>query len=203
MSATTLRLQGWLEQFNTGDARARGQLIGHACERLRGLARHMLHRGFPRVRQVLETDDVLQNAMLRLNKALQDPNLRIGSVADFLRLATVQIRRELIDLARRHFGPARPRLVSPNSPPDSAGVGPMEPPDSTYAPGRLLDWAEFHAQVEKLPDEEREVFELLWYQELAQAEAAEVLKVSVPTIKRRWLSARLLLQKALPGSLSE
>jgi RNA polymerase sigma factor (sigma-70 family) len=72
-----------------------------------------------------------------------------------------------------------------------------EPFDSTYEPRRLADWTEFHGKVEQLPEQERQVFDLLWYQGLSQSEAAAVLRVSVPTIKRRWLSARLRLKSAL------
>jgi len=50
-------------------------------------------------------------------------------------------------------------------------------------------WSEFHEHVEKLPDDEREVMDLLWYQGLTQEEAAAVLKVSDRTVKRRWQSA--------------
>jgi RNA polymerase sigma-70 factor (ECF subfamily) len=68
-----------------------------------------------------------------------------------------------------------------------------EQSDSTYEPTRLARWAEFHRQVEALPDEERDVFELLWYQELTQAEAAAVLGVAEVTVRRRWMSARARL----------
>jgi RNA polymerase sigma factor (sigma-70 family) len=44
-----------------------------------------------------------------------------------------------------------------------------------------------------LPEEERSVFDLLYYHDLSQAEAAELLGVSVPTIKRRWAAARMRL----------
>ena len=39
-------------------------------------------------------------------------------------------------------------------------------------PIHLADWTEFHEQVDALTDEHREVFNLLWYQDLTQAEAA-------------------------------
>jgi hypothetical protein len=57
-------------------------------------------RDFPGVHRWEETDDVLQNAQLRLNRALgaaQPP-----TVAELFRLAAAQVRRELIDLARHY-----------------------------------------------------------------------------------------------------
>jgi RNA polymerase sigma factor (sigma-70 family) len=71
--------------------------------------------------------------------------------------------------------------------------------DSSNEPGKLAAWAEFHERVTALPEPEREVFELLWYHGLTQAEAADVLRIAVPTVKRRWLAARLDLQEALRG----
>ena len=61
-------------------------------------------------------------------------------------------------------------------------------------------WTEFHEAVARLPDDLRVVFDLLWYQEMSQAEAAALLGVAVPTVKLRWMKARLQVQQALGGS---
>jgi predicted DNA-binding protein (UPF0251 family) len=47
------------------------------------------------------------------------------------------------------------------------------------------------------------VVHLLFYQELTQVEAAELLAVDPSTVKRRWRSARLKLCDALEGLLPE
>ncbi len=47
------------------------------------------------------------------------------------------------------------------------------------------------------------MFDLLWYQQLSQAEAAQLLNVSERTVKRRWASARLKLHDALGGQSPE
>jgi DNA-directed RNA polymerase specialized sigma24 family protein len=54
--------------------------------------------------------------------------------------------------------------------------------------------------VARLPDDLRAVFDLLWYQELSQAEAAALLGIAVRTVKLRWMQARLQVQQALGGS---
>ena len=51
--------------------------------------------------------------------------------------------------------------------------------------------------VEKLPVEEREVVNLIWYQELSQEEAAKILNMSIRTLKRRWQTARNKLYETL------
>jgi RNA polymerase sigma-70 factor (ECF subfamily) len=201
--ASTSQLQIWLEQMNAGDRAAQEALIGHACTRLRLLARKMLHEDFARLRREEETSDVLQGALMRLHRALSAPEVKPNSLAQFFALATEMIRRELLDLSRHHFGPNRPRRLSLQGDAEDNVSPPLaDPPDLTYDPGRLLAWSEFHEQVQKLPPEERQVFELLWYHELPQAEAAAMLNVSVPTVKRRWLSARLLLREALAAITS-
>ena len=40
---------------------------------------------------------------------------------------------------------------------------------------RLIEWTNFHDQVDNLPEEQRKVFDLLWYKGLTQPEAADVL----------------------------
>ncbi len=57
----------------------------------------------------------------------------------------------------------------------------------------------FHEKVSALPEEERELFGILWYEGLTQDQAAELLGVSIRTVKRRWQSARLKLIDALDG----
>ena len=73
--------------------------------------------------------------------------------------------------------------------------------DDTYDPVRLAEWTRFHDAAGSLPDEQREVFDLLYYQGMTQDEAAALLGVSDRTVKRRWLSARLALHDALGGQI--
>jgi RNA polymerase sigma-70 factor (ECF subfamily) len=195
----TTQLLGCLERMRAGDADARNDLFEHLCDRLRRLARKML-KGFPGVKRYAETDDVLQNALLRLLRALEA--VRPASARELFGLAATQIRRELLDLARHFFGPqgAGANQVSRPPPGDSAPPA-YDRPDLTYDPSALAEWCELHEQVEKLPGEEREVVDLLYYQGLAQAEAAAILGVSVRTLQRRWQGAVLRLHEVLQGKV--
>jgi DNA-directed RNA polymerase specialized sigma24 family protein len=123
--------------------------LAHAVERLTRLTRQML-RVFPGVHRWEETDDVLQNAALRLCRALED--VQPATTTAFFRLAAAQIRRELLDLARRDSGPrglgarhardAGARTEPPDGP---------NPEDTTRDPDRLAAWTDFHGAVEMLP----------------------------------------------------
>src|SRR5262245_40341419 len=101
-SRQTVRLQGWLERLHVGDEAALDELLRHAGDRLEKLTRQML-RAHPAVRRWAETGDVLQGALMRLVRALRQ--VHPASLRDFFALATQQVRRELIDLARRFYGP--------------------------------------------------------------------------------------------------
>lgn len=196
----TAQIERLLILMRSGDQQARNRLLEHACQRLRLLAHRMLGR-FPKVHRWEETDDVFTEAATRLYRSLA--SVQPESARHFYNLAAAQIRRVLIDLARKHSGPEglganldTNAVNAQSSTPQvrHEGVDPGEPTD-------LLQWAEFHAQIERLPEEEREVFSLLWYDGLTQEEAANALSTSVRTIKRRWQSARFLLARACRGEL--
>src|SRR5262249_36962645 len=138
-------------------------------------------------------EDVLQHAMLRLWKALERRTPE--TARDFLGLAAGLIRRELIDLLRHYYGPGGPAAHHHSDP----GVAEAAGASSGAHSANLAARAEVHEAVEALPAEEREVVGLLWYHQLEQAEAAQVLGVDVRTVKRWWKNARLHLHEALKG----
>jgi RNA polymerase sigma factor (sigma-70 family) len=196
-------IEGWLRQLRAGDDQARKELLNCACQRLTHLTRKML-KGFGRVKRWEQTDDVVQNALLRLYRSLAE--VQPAGAVEFYRLAAVNIRRELLDLAKHYYGPRGlgANYASVEKGPDQSqaelGFDQAAPGDD---PGRLAAWTAFHTRVEQLPADEKEVFDLLWYQELSQAEAAALLQVSERTIKRRWAAARLRLHETLGGQLPE
>ena len=197
---TTEQIQGWIDCLRAGDLSARGQLIQCSCDRLRLLTRKMLRR-YPRVRRWEETDDVLQNVTMRLHRALD--TIAPDSVRDFLRLASLNIRRELLDLVKHYYGPLGigNREVSEQTRTPDTTSEIEQPEDLSNDPSRLTAWSEFHEKVGALPEEERAVFDLLWYQGLSQMEAAKVLGISERTLQRRWQEARTRLYESLGGEL--
>ncbi|MGF1579137.1 MAG: RNA polymerase sigma factor [Gemmataceae bacterium] len=82
-----------------------------------------------------------------------------------------------------------------------SSVKPLEPqfPEDKSEVSRLLQWTEFHTQVENLPEEQKAVFDLLWYQGLPQQEAAEVLGISFWTLRRHYRQAKVTLHEGLKG----
>jgi RNA polymerase sigma-70 factor (ECF subfamily) len=196
MPATDTQLQRDIDRALAGDEHARSALIDHACDRLVKLTRKLFHR-HPDLRRWEQTDDVAQTAMLRLHRALAD--VRPESVRHFFNLAAVMIRRTLLDLAKHHLGPHGhgTNHHTDGLPPDEPGGAVHRATDPASEPTDLDGWTLFHAQVGKLPEEEQEVVNLLFYEALTQEEAAKVLGVSLRTLKRRWQSARCRLHDAL------
>ncbi len=196
----TTQFQRLLDGWAAGDDAARNQLLERAAQRLLKLTRRMLHN-YPHLRRWEETDDVFQNAILRLYRSLGD--VRPDSVRGFFALAATQIRRTLIDLARHHFcpeGSAARHHSDVGSSDASAGktdsrmAGADEPPETLDA------WARFHEAVELLPTEERDAFSLIWYGEATQKEAAALLGISERTVLRRLVRARLQLYESLKNA---
>ena len=141
---------------------------------------------FPAVRAREESGDVLQSALIRLTRALGDVTPK--SVREYYGLAAEQLRRELLDLARRHA--LRPvgllletELARPG---DSADL----------ARGAALQEA-----VEQLPTNLREVFSLTFYHGWTQPKIAELLQMSDRQVRRLWVEACQRLNAAVEGDL--
>ena len=171
---TDTQLQNLIDLALRGDSSARESLLHHACDRLLRLTRKMFH-GYPNLRRWEQTDDVFQNAMVRLHRALAE--VQVESVRHFFNLAAVQVRRELLDLAKHHYGPESggANHHTDGIPADDGGGSLHE---KATEPGDLQEWSGFHALVEKVPADEQEIINLLFYEGLTQEEAARVLGIS-------------------------
>ena len=195
-AAQTTQLAEWVARMRGGDAAARDELIRGFHGRLELLARKMLH-SFPDVARWVETEDVLQNAMIRLLRALE--SVQPESTRQFFGLAAEQMRRELIDLARHYYGPEG---LGANH--DSVGTAfddsrpGFDPPAAADTSSNSLEhWRRFHEEVERLPVREREVVGLVFYHRWKQAQVAELFQVDVRTVRRWWESALVTLHRAL------
>jgi RNA polymerase sigma-70 factor (ECF subfamily) len=193
-SLHTTQLHNWLDRLQAGDRAACDELLRGVGHRLERLARKMLQR-YPDVHRWADTGDVLQNALLRLLRALED--VRPGSVRDFFGLAAEQMRRELLDLARHFHGPHGLAAHHESHAPDGTSSGPADPPASEEDAEELERWTAFHEGVAGLPAEEREVVGLIFYHGWTQSAVAELLQISERTVRRRWESALRTLRGAL------
>lgn len=196
----SLEMGELLGRLAAGDLAARDRVIELCSGRLRLLARRMLAR-FPNVRRWDDTDDVFQNAALRLHRALG--SVAVESPRSVMALAATQLHRELIDLARRHAGPMSfaanhaTNLPGTSGDSSSASPGPLGAAAATEEP--LDRWTLFHEAIAALPAELREVFDLVWYLGADQKTIARLLDCSERTVKSRWREAREAVREALQG----
>ncbi len=179
----TAYLGACVDRWRDGDLAGRDALVRAAASRLEPLVRKML-RKFPNVRRWEQTDDVLQNALVRLLRSLE--NMRPKSTREFFTLASIHIRRELIDLARHHR--VRNELfaaIAEQSGPDMLAEMP-NPADGAAELSELDRWCAFHEGVDQLPDDEREVVSLIFYHGMTQVQVGELFEINERTVRRRW-----------------
>lgn len=190
--STTQAMQQCLLGLQSGDVAAREQLIAVSQKRLVVIARRMFLQ-FARLRAWEETDDVMQTALLRLHRSLQE--ISPGTVRDYLGLAALQIRRTLLDLVRHYYGPRGLGTLQNHLPGAAPSTGWFETaPAIESGPESLEEWTEYHERVAALGKEDRELFDLLWYQGLSYVETAELLGISERSVRRNWFAARMHLQ---------
>jgi DNA-directed RNA polymerase specialized sigma24 family protein len=60
-----------------------------------------------------------------------------------------------------------------------------------------LEWVRVHKGVGRLPEDDRELFDLLLYWGMREADVAALLGVSDRRVKLRWYESRLALQQAI------
>lgn len=197
-----------IQALRGGDASARETLVAAVYERLVKLSRKMLRDSNRAVRRWEQTEDLAHAAWFRIQRALENHEVQVHDDAHFFRLAARNVRFELIDLYRKHSG-AHGLDANHHTVARSAEGGEAVADEDRFAanrtgdPRRMAAWAEFHELVEQLPDKEREVVDLLWYQGLKQEDAADLLGVDVKTVKRRWRDVKLKLSEQLDGELVE
>jgi RNA polymerase sigma-70 factor (ECF subfamily) len=187
---TTAAVQRYLDAL-AGDQPAEPivrALLDRSAHRLHLLCANLLHRHYRRLTLPplnLEADELLGGVVERLLKAMR--SVRPQTVRQFFALVNQHMRWELNDLARRlDERPAAMELHEGAVPAPASSGSALTP-----AGRRMLE------AIDRLPEDEREVFGLVRIQGLTHPEAAEVLGVSAKTVQRRLNRSLLLLAKEL------
>jgi RNA polymerase sigma-70 factor (ECF subfamily) len=166
-------------------------LLDRAVRRLHHLCASLLHQSYPRLAHPplnLQSDELLSAVVERLLKALRQA--RPATTRQFFALACQHMRWELNDLARRLD--EQPNVAAL----DDGQVAAPASSDSGLSP----DGRRILSAIDRLPEAEREAFDLVRIQGMSQAEAAQLLGVSAMTVSRR-LSRGLQLLAVSLGDL--
>jgi RNA polymerase sigma-70 factor (ECF subfamily) len=190
---TTAVVQHYLDELPTADNDSAIEpvvraLLDRSVHRLHRLCGSLLYKGYPRLTHPplnLQADELLGAVVERLLKALRQA--RPSSARQFFALASQHMRWELNEMARRLDNqPAAEELREESmTAPASSGSG------LTPNARRMLE------EIARLPEDEREAFELVRIQGMSQIEAGRLLGVSTATVNRRLGRGVQLLADAL------
>jgi len=173
-----------LREIGAGNKDAMTRLLPLIYEELHRLARGYFRR--ERVEHTLQPTALVHEAFLKL----VDQREPVESRAHFLALAATQMRRVLVDYARRHKAERR-----------GGKAGRVQLEDTVaIAEHRTLEIMGLDAALSKLaaldPLQARMV-ELRFFAGLSVEQTAEVMGISSATVKRSWSSARAFLRREL------
>jgi RNA polymerase sigma-70 factor, ECF subfamily len=174
-----------LVAWGNGDEAALEQLTPLVYNELHRLARRYMGRERPG--HTLQTSALVNEAYIRL---IDWQNVRWQNRAHFLGVSAQIMRRILVDFARSREYAKRGGGARQVSLAEAAGI-----PGERGADLVALDEA-LHLLAE-LDDRQSRVVELRFFGGLSLEESAEVLKVSVGTVRRDWSLARAWLHRQL------
>jgi RNA polymerase sigma-70 factor, ECF subfamily len=176
------QITGWLGLWRQGDAHARDQLFAVVHPELRQIAARLLQR--ERRDHTLEPGALVNELCLRLfgNQPISYQNR-----AHFFAIAAQTMRRILVDHARARVANKRGGEQQRVPLSDVDGWIVVTPGEDLLA----LDMA--LSTLEAVDPRAARVVELRFFGGLREEEVAEVLEVSVITVKRDWKAARAWL----------
>jgi RNA polymerase sigma-70 factor (ECF subfamily) len=187
---TTIVVQRYLDAL-AGGAPAEPiirALLDRSVRRLQVLCGNLLYGHYRRLTLPplnLQPDELLGAVVERLMKALD--KVRPQTVRGFFALVNQHMRWELNDLSRRLDNQPAITELREGMAPAPPSSGSALTPDGR----RMLE------AIDRLPEDEREAFDLTRIQGMTHGEAAGVLVVSVKTVQRRLSRALVLLAKEL------
>jgi RNA polymerase sigma factor (sigma-70 family) len=196
---TSTDLQLLIDRLRRGDADARRELLQRAHDRLLRIAATIFRQDFPALHGRHDLESVVSEVWMRLVSALE--KTQPETVDGFFGLVFLKVRQVLLDMAQnqRRLDARQGQGQSPADGSGSDTLAGLDQADTTHDPGRLAVLTEFHEQIEKLPEDQRRIFELHYYGDFSQAEIAQTLGVPRKQVSRLWLTATGRLARWLEG----
>jgi RNA polymerase sigma factor (TIGR02999 family) len=186
MIPDTAEITQWLARWRQGDADARDRLFAVVHPELQHLAARLLRRERPD--HTLEPNALVNELYLRL---IGSQPISYQDRAHFLAIAAQTMRRVLIDHARARLADKRGGVLE-RVPLSDAGGG-----AAAISCEQLIDLDTELAALATVEPRAARVVELCFFGGLPQEDVAEVLGVSVITVKRDWKAARAWLASRL------
>jgi len=175
-----------LKELGQGRKDAMNQLLPLVYDELHRLARAYFRR--ERGEHTLQPTALVHEAYIRL----VDQRAPMESRGHFLAMAATQMRRILLDYARKHHAVRRGGAGQKVLLEDTMAISEQRPLDMIALDRALSNLATLDANQAQL-------VELRFFGGLSVEETAEVLGVSPATVKRSWNSARAFLRREITG----
>ena len=175
-----------LGELGKGQKEAINQLLPLVYDELHRLARGYFRR--ERGEHTLQPTALVHEAYLRL----VDQRAPMESRGHFLAVAATQMRRILLDYARKHRAARRGGEGKQVMLEDTMAICEQQPVDMI-----LLDVA--LDKLAALDQDQARLVELRFFGGLSVEETAEVMGTSPATVKRSWSSARAFLHREIKG----
>ncbi len=184
------RISLLLGEWGKGDERALGELMPLVYDELRRMARNRIRR---QAGHSFQTTDLLHETYLKLAKNDQHT---FQNRAHFFGVAATAMRHILVDYARSKQSLKRGGWQEDLSLQDDVA-------DTNIESAQVVALDDALKVLSELDKRKGRVVELKYFGGLTNEETAEVLKISVETVKRDWRFARTWLLRELSGTESK
>lgn len=179
-----------LGEIGSGKKDAMNQLLPLVYDELHRLARSYFRR--ERGEHTLQPTALVHEAYIRM----VDQKSAMQTRGHFLAVAATQMRRILLDYARKHRAERRGGGGQKVLLEDTMAIAEQKPLDMIGLDTALT-------LLSKLDPEQGKLVELRFFGGLSVEETADVMGVSPATIKRSWSSARAFLHREMTGGNSD
>lgn len=176
-----------LTKWSEGDERALEELMPLVYDELRRMARSYLRR---QAGHTFQTTELLHETYLKLARNDQH---NWQNRAHFFGVAATAMRHILVDYARSKQSLKRGGWQEKLSLPDNIA-------DTNNESAQVVALDDALTRLAELDQRKSRVVELKYFGGLTNEETAEVLKISVETVKRDWRFARTWLLRELDGT---
>jgi RNA polymerase sigma factor (TIGR02999 family) len=177
-----------LADWQHGDQKALDRLMPLVYNELRRIAARYLHS--ERSGHTLQTTALVHEAYLRL---VDETHIEWQGRAHFFGVAATLIRNILVDHARTQKALKRGGNVSKLSLDEAFAIPAQKEPDILAVDDALRE-------LSKIDEQQARIVELRFFAGLTIEETAEVLNISVSTVKRDWVLAKTWIYRALSQS---
>jgi RNA polymerase sigma factor (TIGR02999 family) len=179
-----------LGEIHDGKKDAMNQLLPLVYDELHRLARSYFRR--ERGEHTLQPTALVHEAYIRM----VDQKAAMQTRGHFLAVAATQMRRILLDYARKHRAERRGGGGQKVLLEDTMAIAEQMPLD-------MIGLDKALTQLSMLDPAQAKLVELRFFGGLSVEETAEVMGVSPATVKRSWSSARAFLHREMTGGNSD